>query len=93
MIKCKSESTALHKLKAWMSKDRLRSKSYLSRELGVSHTSVCLWLDNKSRPEHLLRILIQIVTNDEVLINDWLTLDEKENIEEKVKTAELKKVG
>lgn len=89
----KLETTGLHKLKAWMSKDKTRSKAYLSREVGVSHTCIAFWLEAETRPEHLSRIIIQIITNDEVLVDDWLTLEEKEGIKKKVEMIELRKVG
>ncbi len=67
----RTETTGLHRLRAWMSEDPKRTKARLARQLGVSGASVHAWFDGTSRPEAPMRRAITELTG--IAEEDWWT--------------------
>jgi DNA-binding transcriptional regulator YdaS (Cro superfamily) len=71
-----SDTTALHKLKAWMSEQpKKRTQKWLADQLGVSPPSVFAWLKGRSRPEPPSRTAIEALTG--IPVDDWWTHSER----------------
>lgn len=86
------ETVGMYKLKTWILKDESRSIKFISKEIGVSRTCVSNWLSGVNRPEYFFRVLIQIMTNGEVEVDDWLTKEEKNNIKDFLSVLETKRI-